>query len=121
MAGSMVSYLFSHTTDPQCCGVVGALINSPPSKQQHADPTKRRYTIEEILCEGIELLKNRGYDSAGIFTTAFGNQPKGKLVKYADEGGVHHGSCINRVVEEVLTESGVGTCGIAHTRWATCG
>lgn len=28
----------------------------------------RRYTLEEILCEGVELLKNRGYDSAGIFT-----------------------------------------------------
>ena len=44
----------------------------------------------------------------------------GKLIKYADDGEFTK-NCIDRVVDEVLAESGMGTIGIAHTRWATCG
>lgn len=64
------------------------------------------------------MLKNRGYDSAGIYR--FGGQMEGKLIKYADEG-TSTINCIDRVVQEVMAESGIGTTGIAHTRWATCG
>jgi glucosamine--fructose-6-phosphate aminotransferase (isomerizing) len=70
------------------------------------------------LCDGVELLKNRGYDSAGIFR--YGPKLDGKLVKYADEG-TSALSCIDQVIDEVLTETGISTVGIAHTRWATCG
>ena len=71
------------------------------------------------MCDGVNLLKNRGYDSAGIFRFGAG-MPEGKLIKYADEG-TSHVNCIDRVVEEVLMETGISTTGIAHTRWATCG
>jgi glucosamine 6-phosphate synthetase-like amidotransferase/phosphosugar isomerase protein len=60
---------------------------------------KRRYTLEEFLCEGVELLKNRGYDSAGIYTLDQNNPINGsRLVKYADEGNKDV-SCINRVID----------------------
>lgn len=42
------------------------------------------------------------------------------MIKYADEPSQKKG-CINKVVDEVLQYSGIGTSGIAHTRWATCG
>lgn len=64
-------------------------------------------------------MKNRGYDSAGIYR--FGESlSQGKLIKYADEEESNI-NCIDRVVEEVLAETGIATAGIAHTRWATCG
>ena len=66
----------------------------------------------------MELLKNRGYDSAGVFR--FGNGMESNLIKYADEGDSEL-SCIDRVIQEVLQETGTATTGIAHTRWATCG
>ena len=72
-----------------------------------------------FLCEGMELLKNRGYDSAGVYTLPFNKEKSQRLIKYADDGN-SSASCINRVVEEVLAETGLATCGIAHTRWATC-
>ena len=53
-----------------------------PVSKEKKDKTKR-YNTEEFLCEGMELLKNRGYDSAGVYTTSFSGE-KGKLVKYAD-------------------------------------
>ena len=71
------------------------------------------------MTDGVELLKNRGYDSAGIYR--FSKDMKdGNLIKYADEGDSSV-NCIDRVVEEVLAETGTSTLGIAHTRWATCG
>ena len=44
----------------------------------------------------------------------------GKLIKYADEGESSM-NCIDRVVDEVMAETGIATMGIAHTRWATTG
>lgn len=41
-------------------------------------------------------------------------------MKYAEQG-LKQAGCINKVVEEVMQETGVATSGIAHTRWATCG
>jgi len=47
----------------------------------------------------VELLKNRGYDSAGIYTLDQNNPVNGsRLVKYADEGNKDV-SCINRVID----------------------
>lgn len=46
----------------------------------------------------MELLKNRGYDSAGIYTLAPQAENGSRLVKYADEGNKDI-SCINRVIE----------------------
>jgi len=80
---------------------------------------KTKISIENFLCDGVNLLKNRGYDSAGIYRLGAG-MPEGKLIKYADEDNVSV-NCIDRVVDEVLLETGISTTGIAHTRWATCG
>jgi glucosamine--fructose-6-phosphate aminotransferase (isomerizing) len=117
------AYLLSGRKEPECCGIVGIVMKEATSKipETTENSHNRRYTLEEFLCEGVELLKNRGYDSAGIYTLDQANPIKGsRLVKYADEGDKSI-SCINRVIDEVLTEGGVATCGIAHTRWATCG
>jgi hypothetical protein len=117
------AYLLAGNKEPECCGIVGIVMKEPSPKilETTENSSNRRYTLEEFLCEGVELLKNRGYDSAGIYTLAQNNPTHGsRLVKYADEGNKDI-SCINRVIEEVLTEGGVATSGIAHTRWATCG
>lgn len=97
------------------------VMKAPITKEQQAKMSKDhyRYSLEEFLCEGVELLKNRGYDSAGVFTFAPSIQT-GRLVKYA-EHGLKQAGCINKVVEEVMQETGIATSGIAHTRWATCG
>jgi glucosamine--fructose-6-phosphate aminotransferase (isomerizing) len=63
------------------------------------------------------LLKNRGYDSAGVYCKGDNTE---RLIKYADEPG-SSGGCISKVVAEVLKEKGISTIGLAHTRWATCG
>ena len=39
----------------ECCGIIGILSN-------------KRENIADSLTLGVELLKNRGYDSAGIVT-----------------------------------------------------
>lgn len=113
--------LGSEEGDSKCCGIVGMVMKTPITKEQQAKMSKAtyRYSLEEFLCEGVELLKNRGYDSAGVFTYAASTQA-GRLVKYA-EHGLKQAGCINKVVEEVMQETGVATSGIAHTRWATCG
>ena len=74
---------------PECCGIVGVL-------------SKKRQNVSDVLSQGIELLKNRGYDSAGIVTL---NQQQTKteanLVKYADGESQKNGNCIERVIKEV--------------------
>jgi hypothetical protein len=70
--------------ESKCCGIVGMVMKAPITREQQAKMDKKhyRYTLEEFLCEGVELLKNRGYDSAGVFTFAPSTQT-GRLVKYA--------------------------------------
>ena len=63
-----------------------------------------------ILLEGLRRLEYRGYDSAGIAVTG---GPESFLVKTV--GKV---SELEQKVAEVKPE---GTCGIAHTSWATHG
>lgn len=75
-------------------------MKNPITKDQQAkmDKKKYRYSLEEFLCEGVELLKNRGYDSAGIYTLT-PNIPNGsRLVKYAEQG-MKQAGCINKVTE----------------------
>jgi|JI9StandDraft_1071089.scaffolds.fasta_scaffold33304_2 glucosamine--fructose-6-phosphate aminotransferase (isomerizing) len=112
------SWLLGDSKDAECCGIIGMVSKQPVTEEEVKEAPTEKITLEKFLCDGVELLKNRGYDSAGIFR--FGNGMEGKLIKYADEGD-NTLSCIDRVIQEVLKESGVGTGGIAHTRWATCG
>ena len=71
---------------------------------------------------GVELLKNRGYDSAGIvtFSKENGNQVTPTLLKHAEEG-FSALNCIDRLVSQVTEKVKKAHIGIGHTRWATCG
>lgn len=63
------------------------------------------------LLEGLSTLEYRGYDSAGVEVVG-------------TDGELHGVKCAGRVatlVERCETANLVGTCGIAHTRWATHG
>ena len=76
------------------CGIVGYVGAKP------ATP---------ILMEGLKQLEYRGYDSAGLCVQ------NGKLTTVRSEGK------IARLEEKVAKFETHGTCGIAHTRWATHG
>lgn len=63
------------------------------------------------LLEGLSTLEYRGYDSAGVEVVG-------------TDGELHGVKCAGRVAtlaERCETANLVGTCGIAHTRWATHG
>ena len=77
------------------CGIVGYV------GPQEAAP---------ILLDGLKRLEYRGYDSAGV---AILNASGLKTVKRAGK--------IAELVKGLEEERPTGTCGIAHTRWATHG
>lgn len=64
----------------------------------------------EILLEGLRALEYRGYDSAGI---ALIHDESLWLARRAGK--------VAELAEAVDGESVDATCGIGHTRWATCG
>lgn len=93
--------LDTKTTD--CCGIVGVVGTS-----EHAD-------AREFLLDGLTILKNRGYDSAGIATVpAKGGEMH--ITKFASDGDKADS------IELVGNHShSLGhTLGIAHTRWCVC-
>lgn len=70
----------------------------------------------------MELLKNRGYDSAGVVCfSKNGNETQRMMGKFAEDNSCRRLNCIERLVERFTTETIKSTIGIAHTRWATCG
>jgi len=70
-----------------------------------------------ILSEGLTVLQNRGYDSAGVATIS-PDQNVLSVTKYASAGSTH--DCI-QLVKENSHRHKWHHLGIAHTRWATHG
>lgn len=86
------------TTD--CCGIVGVV-----GSKDHAD-------AREFLLDGLTILKNRGYDSAGVATVpADGGEMS--ITKFASDGD--KADSIDLVGRH--SHSLGHTLGIAHTRW----
>lgn len=97
-----------HSTT-HCCGIA-AVIGKPGSKQD----------ARGFLVEGLTVLKNRGYDSAGIATIDVANTVDGTsggnrlaITKYASNGDLADG--IELVKEHSHSSTG-HYIGIAHTR-----
>jgi glucosamine--fructose-6-phosphate aminotransferase (isomerizing) len=66
--------------------------------------------VDHLLIDGLKTLEYRGYDSAGV---AIMQNEEIKIVK--KEGRV------DKLAKAMEEENTVGSCGIAHTRWATHG
>lgn len=101
-AGKFVSTL-SDDKKANCCGIAGVI----GTKDNDA---------RAFLLEGLTVLKNRGYDSAGIATLSPSSAMT--IAKYASDGDNADGI---KLVEKHSTSSIGHHVGIAHTRWATHG
>ena len=64
--------------DADCCGIVGVVTSGDSSA-----PIK---STRDFLLQGLEVLKNRGYDSAGIATVGPSSDNRMRLTKFASEG-----------------------------------
>lgn len=100
--GLFASHLLNNIAEN--CGIVGVVSDDSDE-------------ASEYLIEGLTILKNRGYDSAGIASVSKDGQ-KLSITKYASEKTTS--DSIDRVAGGIADHKG-HSIGIAHTRWATHG
>eukprot|EP00522_Entomoneis_paludosa_P014889 CAMPEP_0172451776 /NCGR_PEP_ID=MMETSP1065-20121228/9668_1 /TAXON_ID=265537 /ORGANISM="Amphiprora paludosa, Strain CCMP125" /LENGTH=714 /DNA_ID=CAMNT_0013203747 /DNA_START=9 /DNA_END=2153 /DNA_ORIENTATION=+ len=93
-----------HRKTAECCGIAGVVGTN-------------KHDARDFLLEGLAILKNRGYDSAGVATVPDGGGPL-VITKYASDGD--KADSID-LVRQHSHQSAGHSVGIAHTRWATHG
>ncbi|CAN0313307.1 unnamed protein product [Pylaiella littoralis] len=99
----------SSPDEVECCGIMGVV------STQHAAPNDSTNDARALLLEGLAVLRNRGYDSAGMATAS----DNGLMVsKYASRGSNNDSF---ELLEEHSKNHAGHRVGIAHTRWATHG
>ena len=80
------------------CGIVGAVAER---------------NVVQILLEGLKRLEYRGYDSAGVALIDTKNNNRLSVVRRIGK--------VKELANAINDVNGLGTTGIAHTRWATHG
>lgn len=103
-ATTLAASALNEKSNAKCCGIVGVVGAKDGSAR-------------DFLIEGLTILKNRGYDSAGIATMPE-KDPSLVITKFASEGEKADGL---KLVDEGSQLSNGHNIGIAHTRWATHG
>ncbi|CAK4613457.1 hypothetical protein LEN26_000772 [Aphanomyces euteiches] len=102
--GAMLVLAGVGATQTDNCGIVGVV-----SKHQDANA---------FLLEGLTILQNRGYDSAGMATAKHDDGTPITVTKFASVQGT--ADSIN-LLRQTIDQHAHNTVGIAHTRWATHG
>jgi len=96
------SYYEASRRPAESCGIVGVVGGDGDAK--------------DVLLDGLSILQNRGYDSAGMATMKRGTDVA--VTKYASKGSTADSIAL---VREHSAKHDGHDIGIAHTRWATHG